>query len=212
MNLAESMKFVLKNRTQNLVSSLVKDDLKNLLKKNTANIKEFSLKDSFTEVKGSLQTTLLLVRAIPQRINEGFRIFSTELMQEMDKLPDQKQRTKFCMKVLAGLSKFALSSAYDIGFGDVKLLGLGKSKVTYPKMIASKVLFKAIQSFILKFIEELEKEVTNHEELKNLRSFKEIVLDDDGNAIDKFFEGVTDPDDRAFIIVENFKNYILTGE
>lgn len=211
MNLAESMKFVLKNKTQNIVSSMVKDDLKNLLK-NSANIKKFSLKDSFTEVKGSLQTTMLLVRAIPQRINEGFRIFSNELMQELDKLPDQKQRTKFCMKVLAGLSKFALSSAYDMGFGDAKLLGLGKSKVVYSRMIASKVLFKAIQSFIIKFIEELEKEVTNHEELKNLRSFKEIVLDDNGNAIDKFFDGVIDPEDRAFIIVENFKKYILTGE
>ncbi len=211
MNLAESMKYVLKNRTQSIVTSLVKEDLKNLLKK-SSDIKKFSLKDSFTEVKGSLQATILLARAIPQRINEGFRIFSMELMQEMEKLPDQKQRTMFCMKVLAGLSKFALSSAYDVGFGDAKLLSFGKSKIAYPRVIASKVMFKAIQSFIIKFIEELEKEVTNHDELKNLRSFKEIVLDDEGNAIDKFFEGVTDPDDRAFVIVENFKNYILTGE
>lgn len=210
MNLAESMKYVLKNKTQTIVTSLVKEDLKSLLKKST-NLKKFSLKDSFTEVKGNIQATILLVRAIPQRINEGFRIFTVELMQELDKLPDQKQRTKFCMKVLAGLSKFALSSAYEVGFGDAKLLGFGRAKNVIPKKVVSKVLFKTIQSFIVKFIEEIEKEITDPEEIKNLKSFKDIVLDDSGNAIDKFFDGVTDPDDRAFIIVENFKNYILTG-
>lgn len=211
MNLAESMKYVLKNKTQNILSSLIKEDLKNLVK-NSTNIKRFSLKDSFTEVKGSLLTTALLIKAIPQRINEGFRIFSLELMQELDKLPDQKQKTMFCMRVLAGLSKFALSSAYDVGFGDAKLLGFGKVKNVYSRVLVSKLLFKSIQAFIIKFIEEIEKEITDPNELKNLQSFRTIVLDDSGNAIDKFFEGVTDPDDRAFMIVDNFKRFILTGE
>lgn len=210
MNLAESMKHVLKNKTHDIVSSLVKDDLKNYLQ--SKNLKKFSLKESFTEVKGSIQATIYLVRAIPHRINEGLRIFFVELIQETDKLPDQKQRTMFCMKVLAGLSKAAISSAYDIGLGDAKLLSFGKGKSVVPKKIVAKVMYKTIQSFIVKFIEELEKEMTDPEEIKNLKSFKEIVLDDSGNAIDKFFDGVIDPDDRAFIIVENFKNYILTGE
>ncbi len=73
-------------------------------------------------------------------------------------------------------------------------------------------MFRTIQAFIVRFIQEVEKEITDPVELKNLQSFRDIVLDDSGNAIDKFFEGVTDPDDRAFGIVENFKNYILTGE
>lgn len=211
MNLAESMKYVLKNKTQSILGSIVKDDLRSLLK-NSTQFKKRSLKDSFLEVKGSIQTTLLLVREIPNRINEGFRIFAQELIQEMERLPDQKQRTKFCMKVLAGLSKLALSSAYDVGFGDIKLLGFGKGKNIISRTVVAKVMFKSIQSFIIKFIEEIEKEITDPGELKNIKSFKDIVLDDSGNAIDKFFDGVTDPEDRAFVIVENFKNYILTGK
>ncbi len=58
----------------------------------------------------------------------------------------------------------------------------------------------------------MEKEISNPEELLQLQSYKDIVMDDSGNAIDKFFDGVTDANDRAFAIVENLKKYILTGE
>jgi hypothetical protein len=79
-------------------------------------------------------------------------------------------------------------------------------------VVVTRVLFKAIQSFIIRFIEEIENEVTDPEELIKIRGFKETVLDDSGNAIDKFFDGVTDPGDRAFVIVDNFKRFVLTGE
>ena len=63
------------------------------------------------------------------------------------------------MKVLAGLSKFALSAAYDVGLGDIKLLGFGRSKVTYSRAIVAKLIFKTLQSFIVRFIDEVEKEI-----------------------------------------------------
>lgn len=207
MNLAESMKFVLKTKSQSIFSSLIKEDFRNIFQASHHAIKNFSLKESFTEAKYSLQDTALLIKVIPQRVNNGFKLFSEELMLELEKLPDPMQRTKFCMKVLAGLSKFALSSAYD-----VKMLSFGKGKSVYSRLILSKLIFKSVQSFVVRLIEEVEKEVSNPEELKYLRGFKETVLDDSGNAIDKFFEGVTDPNDRAFVIVENVKRYILTGE
>lgn len=217
MNLAESMKYVLKTKSQNIFASLVKEDFKNIFKEVTGELLRltqvshkalgnFSIKESFTEVKYSLQDTALLIKVIPQRVNNGFKLFQQELMLELEKLPDPVQRTKFFMKVLAGLSKFALSSAYD-----VRMIGMGKGKNIYSRLLLSKLIFKTIQSFVVRLIEEVEKEVTNPDELKFLRGFKETVLDDSGNAIDKFFEGVTDPNDRAFTIVENFKRYILTG-
>jgi hypothetical protein len=223
MNLADSIKFVLKKRSQKIFSLLIKEDLKNTVKDVPTNImafsrmsnraiRRFSLKESMGEVKSSLYGTALLVKIIPRRVNAGFKHFGMEFMTELEKLPDPKERTVFCMKILAGLSKFALSSAYDVGLGDIKFLGMGKGRVLYSRVIVSKLMFKTLQAIIIRFIDEIEKEIEGEDDIKQLEALKKIILDDSGNAIDKFFEGVTDPDDRAFAIVENFKNYILTGE
>ena len=223
MNISESMKHVLKTKSQSIFSSLVKEDFKSILKGVAGDIvsfkpkknslKNLDVKGSLKNFKSSVQGTALLLKEIPHRLNEGFKIFQQELMDELDKLPDPKEKTKFCMRVLAGLSKFALSSAYDMGVGDKKLLGFGgKYKKAMTHAMASKLVYRTIQAFILRFIQEVEKEITDPEELKNIQGFKDIITDDSGNAIDKFFDGVTDPSDRAFIIIDNFKNYILTGE
>ena len=210
MNLAESMKFVLKTKSSTLFSSLLKEDFKSTFKEVTGEllkVTQFGLKESLSLAKSSMQDTALLIKVIPIRINVGFKLFQADLLAELEKLPDPMQRTKFFMKVMAGLSKFAISSAYD-----VKMITLGKGKNVYSRLILSKLIFKTIQTFVVRVIEEVEKEVTNPDELKYLRGFKETVLDDSGNAIDKFFEGVTDSNDRAFMIVDNFKRYIFTGE
>lgn len=223
MNLAESMKYVLKNKSRTIFSFFTKEDLKKTITDFGHGIvsttqqkkdlyKRFSFKESISDFSDSFQGTILLVRAIPQRVNDGFRIFSNEMTLELDKLPDQKQKTVFCMKVLAGLSKFAVSSAYEVGLGDAKLLGLGKSRRMVSSVIISKIMFKTIQTFIIRMIQEMEKELTDPEELKNLQNLKKIIMDNSANAIDKIFEGVTDSNDRAYVIVNNFKNYILTGQ
>ncbi len=222
MNLADSMKHVLKNKSQNIFALIVKEDFTRIVKdfaggvldlnnKSKNAYKKFSLKESFINVKDSIHSSVLLFKAIPQRVSDGFKIFGDELMAEVDKFSDPKQKTVFCMKVLAGLSKFAVSSAYDVGIGDGKILRLGKNKNIIPNIVISRLMFKTIQSFLVRLIQEMEKEITDLEELKNLQNYKDIILDDSANAIDKFFQGVTDPNDRAFIIVDNFKNYILTG-
>jgi hypothetical protein len=223
MNIAESMKHVLKNKSQNILTLLVKEDFKNIVvdfagevvtatKKRKNTFKNFSFKETFLDAKESVVGTALLIKAIPKRVNDGFKIFSAELMRELDKLPDQKQKTVFCMKVLAGMSKFAISSAYDVGLGDAKLLGIGRHRNIVKNVIVSKLVYKTIKSLIIRMIEEMEKEISDPVELKNLQGFKDIVQDDSGNAIDKFFDGVTDADDRAFIIVDNLKKFIQTGE
>ncbi len=223
MSLNQSMKNVFKNKGQHLLTSFMKEDVKNIIKdvvadlvvlaKKRNSIKEFSLKHSLQDFRSNVQDTAILLRVIPQRINNGLRIFMTEFLHDLESLPDQKERTVYSMKVLAALSKFAFSSAYELSFiGGPKLLGFGKSRGTYSNLIMSRLLYKSIQVFLVRFIEEVEKDVVDQEELKNLQSFKEIVLDDAGNAVDKFFDGMVDPGDKAFALVENFKNYIFTGE
>jgi hypothetical protein len=223
MNLADSMKHVLKNKSQNIFALIVKEDFTKTVKdfagvvldlntRSRSAYKNFSLKESFINVKDSIEGSVLLFKAIPQRVSDGFKIFGDEFMSEMDKFSDPKQKTVFCMKVLAGLSKFAVSSAYDVGIGDGKILRLGKNKNVIPNIVISRLMFKTIQSFLVRLIQEMEKEITDLEELKSLQNYKDIILDDSANAIDKFFQGVTDPSDRAFVIVDNFRKYILTGE
>lgn len=223
MNLVESMKFVLKKKRQHIFSGLIKEDLKkivkdvavdvvDLTKRRSKSLKLFSLKDSFQDAKNSLHGTALLIKVLPHRINEAFAMFITEMMIEMEKLPDQKERTKFCMKLLAALSKETLSGVYGGGKNGHRLLTLGRGKAALPQVITARLLFGSIQAFIIRFIEEIEKEMTDPQELENLRSFKEIVLDDKGNAVDKFFEGVMDLDEPAFRLVEEFKHYVFTGE
>jgi Leucine-rich repeat (LRR) protein len=206
------MKHVLITKTRGIISHVVKEDVKKTATDFISNAQKINIKDSITDAKESLQGTILLLRAIPMRVNDGFKIFTKEFLSELDKLPDQKQKTVFCMKVLAGLSKFALSSAYDVGLGDAKLLGVVKTKNLVTNIIISKMLFKTLQAFIVRMIDEMEKEITDPTELKNLQGIKTVILDDSGNAIDKFFTGVTDPNERAFKIVENFKIFILTGD
>jgi hypothetical protein len=208
------MKYVLKNKTQVIFSSLIKDvpgQMVGFGKSGQKAIRGFRFKESLLELKSSIQGTSLLLKEIPRRINDGFKIFSEELIIELEKLPDQKMKTVFCMKVLAGLSQFVLSSAYEVGLGDVKLLGLGKRKIIYSRLIISKLLYKTIQTLILRFIQELEKEMTKADELEQLENLKKIILNNSTNAVDKFFSGITDPADRAFRLVENFKSYIFTG-
>lgn len=218
MNIVESMKHVLKNKRQSIFSVLVKEDLFNYVKSLSTDIasitkqRNFSVRNSFKVAKESVQDYFLIIKAIPQRVNDGSRIFGLELTRELDRLVDPKQKTVFCMKVLAGMSKLALSSAYDLGLGEAKLIGIGKGRRMVANVVVTRVLFKAVQSFIIRFIEEIEKEVTDPVELIKIKGFKETILDDSGNAIDKFFDGVTDPADRAFVIVDNFKRYVLTGE
>ena len=82
MNLSESVKFVLKNKAQNIFQLMVKEDLKKSLKEIPSNvvaftkysnraIRRFSVKESLSEVRSSLYGTALLIKVMPQRTNEG---------------------------------------------------------------------------------------------------------------------------------------------
>jgi hypothetical protein len=73
MNLAESVKFVIKNKSPKIFGSLIKQDLKNLLKETPANLieltKSIDLGESLKDAKESIQGTALLLKVIPRRIN-----------------------------------------------------------------------------------------------------------------------------------------------
>ncbi len=218
------MKKVIRQKSQGIVSAFLKEDIKKIVastitdlvvaaKKSEISLKKFSLKDSALDLKNQVQDTALLIKILPQRFNDAFQLFAQGFLREFEKIPDNKERTVFCMKVLAALSKNAFSTAYSVGTSDAtRLLSFGKSKKGLSQLVMSRLLYKSTQTFLVRFLEEMEKDITDPEELKNIELFKEVILDDKGNAIDKFFDGVVDPTDPAYALVENFRNYIFTGE
>ncbi len=80
---------------------MVKEDFKIILKgfagdlvpKKVKAEKESSVKKTAVKFKESVQNTVILIKEIPHRINNGFKIFHDELMIELDKLP-RTQKTK----------------------------------------------------------------------------------------------------------------------
>jgi hypothetical protein len=59
-----------------------------------------------------------------------------------------------------------------------------------------------MKAFILRLTAEMEKEITDADELQMLQDFVNMVQDDSLNAIDKLFVGMTESGDQAFTIVE----------
>lgn len=220
MKLSRAKK-VFRQRGQNIIKDFVKHDGKKIISETIADLVVLAKKNkinrtlslsTISELKNNLQDTVLLLKIIPQRMRFGLNLFMHEFLAEMSRLPDQKARTVYSMKVIAALSKMAFASAYDLGRGP-KLLFMGKNlRSAYQGIVLSKILFRSVQAFLIRFIEEVEKDITDPEELANLASFKRIILDDEGNSIDKFFAGIVDSEDKAFALVENFRNYIFTGE
>ena len=109
MNLADSMKKILKLNGQNIFTDFWKDDLKTILKdvgKDIAHMAK-SGSDSFRDIKKngikitaremieSAADTLLIFKVLPARIKEGFARFKDQLINELDNQPDQKQKTIF---------------------------------------------------------------------------------------------------------------------
>lgn len=221
MKISHAMKKVFRHQGQDIISDFIKQDGKKIISdaiadlvvlgKKTTTPRAFSLK-RVSDFKRTLEDTALLLKVIPNRLRDGFTHFMNEFLKEMSQLPDQKARTVYSMKVIAALSKMAFASAYDLGTGP-RLLIMGKNvRSAYTGLVLSKILYRSVQAFLVRFIQEVEKDTTDPQELANLEIFKKIILDDEGNAIDKFFSGIVDPQDRAFSLVEKFRNYIFTGE
>jgi hypothetical protein len=223
MNIAESIRIVFRKKRERLFTKLLKQQLKSMVQDTPGTfrqlsglgkqaLKEFSIRETLGDAKSMLVDTAFLIKVMPQRINEGYKKFSADFFQELEQREEQKEKALFAFKVLACLGRFALSSAYDVGFGDVKFLSLAKGKVTFSRMIVAKLVLKTMRAFVLNLLEEMEQVVDQPEEQKRIQSMKKILSDDKSNAVDKLFDGVIDPTDRAFIMVEEFKRYVLYGD
>lgn len=227
MNLADSMKKILRGKGHNIFADFWKDDVQKILKdvgqdfahmaksgaSSYRDVKKNGIKITAKEMYESATDTLLIFKVLPARISEGFLHFKEELLQELDNQPDQKHRTIFSLKVIGALTSFTLSTIYSIKRGktDFSFTGL-KRRNAITQFIVAELVFKMSQVFISRFLTELEKEVSDPDDLKNVRYFKELISDrakaDENHDINE----TPVEHDRAIEIVEGLKHFIMTGK
>lgn len=195
-----------------LILKEVSDDLGRLMKSGRRSVKNlrhqrFNL--SFKEVMNSATDGLVILKILPGRISDGFLNFKEDLLIELEELPDQKQKAIFSMKVIGALSSFTLSTVYNVKKGklDFNFTGM-KQANAFSRFIVGEIVFKLTRLLLLRFLNEVEKDLSLQDDLKHIRYFKELLAsreagDDDVNDL---------PHDPAIEIVENLKKYIMTGK
>lgn len=227
MNLSESMKHVLKNKTQSLFSDFWKQDLKLIISDLKADLayfnksgltkikslRNFNLKAGALEIKNSAVDTLEIFKVMPQRMKEAFSLFREEVLSEMELLSDGKERAIFGLKLLGALGTSALGFFYGMkrASSGARFKGL-RLRSAFTQYVISEFVFKVTQLFILRFLKEVEAELSEEGDVKRIRFFKEILSRQDRwDAGDLPEDSQLEPGDRALEIVENLKNYIVTG-
>ena len=227
MNLADSVKKVLKTRSHHIFHDFWRDDLKSIVQdiasdvarfgrsgaSTLSNIKKSGFKFSFKETVDSSADALLIFKVLPSRVKEGFRRFKDDFIYELEQLPDQKQKTIFCIKIIGALTSFAVGAFYNIkkGKADFALSGL-RRRNAFTRFIVAELIFKISQVFIYRFLSEVERELTTSDDLKNIRYFKKLISS--GAPMDsvKVESGdVEIPGDQSFVLIENLKRFIMTG-
>jgi hypothetical protein len=227
MNISESMVYVLKNRSSSLFSSFwktdlrlvfrdVKNDFKDILSssKNVfKTIKHQSVKETLKDVKDSTMDAVTVFKVVPGRIRQGLLYFRDDLIHEMEVLSEQKQKTIFCIKVIAVLSSFTLNTLYGVRQTKNHLQFRGfKFKNALTHMVATEILVRVTQVFIVRLLNEMEAQVEDVEERKKIASFKSIISS--GAPLDSHpdFDLTPSEGDRAMAVVEAFKTFIMTGQ
>lgn len=217
MNLTESMIYVFKNKSHHIFSGFLRDDSKFILKEFKNDLVDFfkTSKSTFSslstvgfkkiliEAKDSIIETSSILGTMPKRVVNGFKIFKDDFLNELEDLPDQKQKAIFCMKVIGSLSGFAMVALAGIR----KTKGKGLTRHSVSAFFKAEIIFRLSQLLILRIFNELEQKMTNETDLENLNYFRSILT---GNKTNNA-EAANSPifKDESVIIVEKLKDYIF---
>lgn len=221
LNLIDSLKHVLKNSGQSLLQGFLLEDVKAVMKSIKEDLQQFisdvvKSRDSksnflkYSNLKDMTLDTFHVIREIPPRIKTGFNHFKKEFVEELDRLEDPVDKTVFSMKVLALLASDVAGIVYDLRKGStIQVHGL-KKRTALTDFLLSEIVLRLSQLFVARFLSEIEKNVTNEEDLGKLKFFKKMIMGKQKYAPEQW--ETTDRGDKAFQLVDSFKNYIMTGK
>lgn len=220
MNMADSMKHILRNRTH-VFTDFWKEDLKKILteltddfkhlmkdgKDTVGHVKKFSLQDMIDAGSDSI----LVMKVLPKRIRTGFAHFKDDLHQELELLPEQKQKTIFTLKVIGALTSFTLSTVYTFRKSNQNFSMKGFKKFNpVTQFLITELIFRISHAMVNRFLNELESHVSDEAELAHIRYFQELLSSKNSGAGPD--QPLPESGDRSIEIVENFKKYIMTGK
>ena len=222
MKIAEAIKTVLKDKTHLFtdywkedvlfIVNELKDDLHDMVKsgKNSWHkIRKEGLHLNLRETLDSVADSLLIFKLLPGRIKEGVYYFKDDFLFELDGQEDPKKKTLFSLKVIGALSTYSVTTIYQIkkGKSDFQLPGL-RRKNALTNFIVAELLLRLSRLFIQRFLTELERTVTEEEDLKHIRYFRQLLSDREATPDEDI---VYEDNDRAIEIVDALKHFILTG-
>lgn len=225
MNLADSVKYIIKNKSSHVVKELWKEDLKTIIldvandltyfmRRAPTSLKSFKKHKHKINAKELLESTadsLLIIKVLPGRIKRGFSFFKEDFLIEMEKLPDQKHKTIFVLKVFGAISGFAIGTFYNLNIGktDFALVGL-RRRNAFTRFLVAELIFKISRRMMQRFLNELEQVVSEKDDMDHVRYFKELLADRT-KAMELIKGNPIEPGDRAIEIVESLKTYIMKG-
>jgi hypothetical protein len=139
--------------------------------------------------------SFITAKALPARINEGFRFFRRDFFRQLELLSSNKEKMMFVTKVMGSLTSLLLGLMYHTNL----------RRNNFTRLALRSIVFYTTRLYFIRFLEEVEKEMSSKDEAEGVFFLKELLLNQ--NYIPAFFLFENDSID----IVENLKKYIMTG-
>jgi|SRR5690606_37361975 len=227
MNLTDAVKKVLKTKSKMILQNFWRDDLivifsevgEDILslgrvgKSSLLHLKKSNPKNSVVKILTTGKDVVVLFKVVPQRVKEGFKYFKQDFLEELEKLENSRQKSTFIIKTMGALVSMALPGLYKVRKTKKSFVVKNlKSKNAFVQFVFYQLAFKVTQLITYRFLEALEEELTDENDLKNIRYFKSLITGGSHNyerlnELEKSKSG-----DPGFEILERFKHFIMTGE
>ncbi len=220
MKLGEAMTFVLRDKGPNLIQNFWKEDLASLVggvlrdaagtfRDGKSKWRNFSLREAPGKIAGAVAEVYHVTRVMPGRIKFGLTEFQSEMADELDTKSDSREKALFCLQVIGILSSSTLSTYSNLR-SPGKSFSIRRLKIrsAAAQFVLAELLLRSLKLFLHRFLKELEKEITDEDDLNHVRYF--IRLLKDGNIPEETPQGPGA--EAAFRITENLKKNILNGD
>ncbi len=220
MNFGEAMTYVMKSKGQSILQVFWKEDLIRILLDIVSNgsrafggsrdrFKNISLKERPRNIVISGVEIIHISTVIPGRIKKAFTGFQKDMVSELEKRKDPKEKALFCLKIFGVLSSSTLSSFYQLPIpGNELRLGRVRIRSAFARFILAHLLISSLRAFLTRFLNEVEKELTEDADLVQVRYFRRLM---DGELNDEEKLGANG-EDPAFLMLDKFKHTIFNSD
>lgn len=216
MNLSEAMAHVLRHQGQSILQGFWKEDLaailggvlaegSSLFRESREKARGFSFTKVPSAIVESAREILEVSRVMPRRIRKGLENFQDDLMKELDQKSDAKEKAIFCLRIMGVLSSSTFGTFYSLrNSGKGLSLGNIKVKSALAKFLVAELVLRSLRLFFLRFLREVEKELTNKDDIDHVRYFQGLMGSESAPV-----ENEIPVDDPAFRITDRLRRTIL---